>query len=114
MSTVDDVLEMNVVRGVRGVDGVVKCVCKTLGGFGVVGVEKFGLCQSCRNRGSVGRVCVCVAAVWFVLVGVFGLLGSGRVVWWYVCVCCESGFFVEMAGPGITLVVDEHLYLLLD
>ena len=26
--------------------------------------------------------------------------GSGRVGWCYVCVCCESGFSVLMAGPG--------------
>ena len=30
--------------------------------------------------------------------------GSGRVVWCYVCVCCESGFSVLMAGPGICIL----------
>ena len=29
---------------------------------------------------------------------------SGRVVWCYVCVCCESGFSVLMAGPGICIL----------
>ena len=27
--------------------------------------------------------------------------GSGRLRWCYVCMCCESGFAVLMAGPGI-------------
>ena len=27
--------------------------------------------------------------------------GSGRVWWCYVCVCCEPGLFVLMAGPGV-------------
>ena len=30
--------------------------------------------------------------------------GSGRVVWCYFCVCCESGLFVLMAGPGICIL----------
>ena len=30
-----------------------------------------------------------------------GLCGWG---WCYICVCCESGLFVLMAGPGICLV----------
>ena len=30
--------------------------------------------------------------------------GSGRVGWCYVCVCCESGFSVLMAGPGICML----------
>ena len=53
----------------------------------------FGFYQSCWNRGSVGRV--------------FGLrwcwgqgCGSGGVM----SMCCESGFFVEMAGPGICVL----------
>ena len=28
----------------------------------------------------------------------------GRVGWCYVCVCCESGFSVYMAGPGICIL----------
>ena len=38
-----------------------------------------------------------------VLEGVGEWLGpeSGKVGWCYVCVCCESGFFVEMECPGI-------------
>ena len=31
-------------------------------------------------------------------------LGSGRVLWCYICVCCESGFFMLMAGPGICVL----------
>ena len=30
--------------------------------------------------------------------------GSGIVEWYYVYVCCESGFFVEMVGPGICVL----------
>ena len=30
-----------------------------------------------------------------------GGLGQGLGGWCYVCVCCESGFSVLMAGPGI-------------
>ena len=30
--------------------------------------------------------------------------GSGAVGWCYVCVRCESGFSVEMAGPGICVL----------
>ena len=38
--------------------------------------------------------------------GVGGWLGQGigRVGWCYVCVCCESGFSVFMAGPGICIL----------
>ena len=30
--------------------------------------------------------------------------GSGGVGWFYVCVSCEYGFFVLMAGPGICIL----------
>ena len=30
--------------------------------------------------------------------------GSVRVGWSYVCVCCESGFSVLMASPGICIL----------
>ena len=30
--------------------------------------------------------------------------GAGRVGWCYVCMCCESGFPVLMAGPGICIL----------
>ena len=50
-----------------------------------------GLYQSCRNRGSVGRV----FGLWCMW-GVGRLLGPGSkgVGWCYVCVSCESGFSV--------------------
>ena len=53
--------------------------------------------------GKVGYVSVFL--LW-VLEGVSGRFGpgSGRVVWCYVCVCCESGLFVLMAGPGICIL----------
>ena len=31
--------------------------------------------------------------------------GSGRVGWCYLCVCCESGLSVLLAGPGPGLYV---------
>ena len=30
--------------------------------------------------------------------------GSGTVGWCYVCVRCESGFYVDVAGPGICVL----------
>ena len=51
----------------------------------------FGHFKLCGNRGSVGRVSVCR---WLGP-------GSGRMGWCYVCVRCESGLSVWMAGPDI-------------
>ena len=31
-------------------------------------------------------------------------VGQGRGGWRYVCVCCESGVSVLMAGPGICIL----------
>ena len=44
--------------------------------------------------------------LWFGCASVGGRLGpgSGKVGWCYVCVCCESGFSVLMAGPGIGIL----------
>ena len=58
VSSAADVLWMSVVRGMRGVVGYVYVL-----GSGRVGGEGgerigFGLCQSCGNSGSVGRVSV--------------------------------------------------------
>ena len=73
--------------------------------LGGVGGERigFGLYQSWRNMGKVGYVSV----FWLQWCGgVGGWLGpgSGRVGWYYVCACCESVFFVLMAGPGICIL----------
>ena len=65
VSCADNMLDMSVVRGVRGVGGV----CERIG---------FGLYQSCRSKGSVGRVSV---------FGWFGP-GSGRVGWGGVMSVC--------------------------
>ena len=51
-----DVLEMSVVRGVRSVCGVCEmCMCLARGWVGGECIG-FGRYQSCRNKGSVGRV----------------------------------------------------------
>ena len=34
----------------------------------------------------------------------FPVSGSGRGWWCYVSVCCESGLFLLMAGPGICIL----------
>ena len=47
------------------------------------------LCFGCGCVGGVGGECPA---------------GSGRVRWCYVCLCCESGFSVLMAGPGICIL----------
>ena len=69
------------------------CVCVWLGAGGV-GVEwiGFGLYQFGRNVGKVGYV------------SVFWEGGLGQGVWCDVCVCCESGLFVLMAGPDICIL----------
>ena len=64
----------------------------------------FGLYQSSVDRVSVGHVSV----FWlrWCRWGVGRGLGqwSGAVGWCYVCVRCESGFSVWMAGPGICVL----------
>ena len=67
----------------------------------------FGLNQFWKNMVKVGYVSV----FWLRWCGwcwgrVGGRLGpgSGRVVWCYVCACCESGLSVLMAGPGICIL----------
>ena len=51
---------------------------------------KWGLCFGCGGVGGVG-------GEW---VGGFSHSLRGC----YVCVCCESGLFVLMAGPGICIL----------
>ena len=77
------------------------------GGVGGVGGEWVtGLCLGFTNSGGTwGKwdMCLCfgcgdVGGEW--VVG----LGQGMGGWCYVCVYCESGFSVVMAGPGIWIV----------
>ena len=49
------------------------------------------LCFGCGGVGGVGEEWV-------------GGLDQGRERWSYVCVRCESGFSVQMAGPGICVL----------
>ena len=109
-------LEMSVVRGVGGVCDM--CMCLTRGGVGgVEGEWVTGLGLGFTNSGGTWRkwnMCLCfgcggvggVGREWMVLGGVCGRLGpgSGMVLWYYACVCCESGLSVLMAGPGICIL----------
>ena len=74
-----------------------------VGGVGGEWVSGLGLgfTNPGRTRGK-WDMCLCFSCGG-VGVEVGGRLGpgSGRVGWCYVCVCCESGLFVLMAGPGI-------------
>ena len=61
VSSTDGVLEMIVVRGVRGVGGMCEmCMCSARGGVAGNGDERigFGIYKSCGNRVSVGCVYV--------------------------------------------------------
>ena len=60
-----------------------------VGTGGVLGVC---LCLGCSGVGGIG-------GEW-----VGDLTWVWRVGWCYVCVSCESGFFVLMAGPGIGIL----------
>ena len=66
------------------------------------GVWDVCLCFGCGGVGGVGGVGD----------GVGGWHGpeSGRVWWCYVCLCSESGFFVEMAGPDICVLCSADTY----
>ena len=65
-----------------------------------------GFTQPVGTRESCKYICVWGVVVWVMLEGVGGWLGagSGKVLWCFVCVCCECGFFVEMAGPAICVL----------
>ena len=56
----------------------------------------------------MSEVCLCLGLQWcgWCSWGVGGGLGpgSGMVGRCYICVICESGFFVLMAGPGICIL----------
>ena len=79
----------------------VTCVCVTRDGVGGFGGERIGfeLYQSWRNRGEWGLCFGCggVGEEWGG--AAWAMVWEGAVV--LVCLCCESGFFVLMAGPGI-------------
>ena len=58
---------------------------------GTWGIWDIYLCFGCGGVGGVGGEWV-------------GGLVKGLGGWCYVCVCCESGFSVLMAGPGICIL----------
>ena len=75
------------------------------GSVGDVGVRR--LCLGFTNpvgSGWVWDVCLCLDCGGVEGVGCWLGPGSGRVMLCYVCVCCESGLFVWMAGPGICIL----------
>ena len=105
LSSTCDVIEMSVVRGVGGVCGHVyvfgRCWGEWVTGLGL------GFTNSEGTMEKMGYVSV----FWLRWCGwcwerVGGRLGpeSGKVGWCNVCVCCESGVYVLMAGPGICIL----------
>ena len=68
--------------------------------FGTRGVLDVCLCLGCGGVGGVG-------GEW---VGV--LTRVRRVGWCYVCVRCESGFSVYMAGPAICIFFGGYLRII--
>ena len=75
----------------------VSCVCVWLGlGWEMLGLRGLGLGFT-NPGGTWGKWDMCLC---FNCGGTGGGVG-GRC---YVCVCCESGLFVLMAGPGICIL----------
>ena len=72
------------------------CMCLARVWVGGVGVEDWVWALLILEEYGESVVCVLVAVVWGEWVG-----GLGGVM---LCVCCESGFFVLMAGPGICIL----------
>ena len=94
LDSTGDLLEMSMVRGVGGVCDMGMCLAR--GGVGGVGGDRigFGLYLFWRNMGKVGYVTVfCLRWCGWCWGREGGRLGPGswRVVWCYVCVCCEYG-----------------------
>ena len=79
----------DVVRGMRGVGGVCK-MCMRLARSGVGSEWMRGLGLGFTNpvgTGGAWKVHLCLGYVG--VGGEWGWAGSGRVMWCYVCVCCE-------------------------
>ena len=98
VSSVDDMLEMSVVHGVRGVGRVCEMCMglargKYVRGLGLArGKYVRGLGLGFTNpvgSGGVWDMCLCLGCG-----GVWPGPASGRMGWCYDCVCCESGLFV--------------------
>ena len=101
------------VRSVGGVCGM--CLARgEVGGVGGEWVTGLGLGFT-NSGGTWGKWDMCVFWLrwcgwcgwcgWcWVRVGWRPGPGSGRVGWCYVGMCCESGFSVLMAGPGICIL----------
>ena len=85
------------------------CKCLARGGWEVFGCQDWvWALPILEEHGENGKcVCVLVAVVWLVL-GESGWAAWARVleggVVLCLCVCCESGLYVLMAGPGICIL----------
>ena len=102
MSNAADMLDMSVVRGMKEVSGVYEmCMYLARGGVGGDGAEwirGLGLgITTPVGTGGMLDLCLCLGCgcVWCRW-GMGRRLGPGsrRVGWCYVCMNCESGFFV--------------------
>ena len=85
----------------------VTCECVWIGAGGVLGEWVTGLGLGFTNSGGTwGEWDMCLCFGCGGVGGVCGRLGpgSGRVGWCYICVCCEPGFSVYMACPGICIL----------
>ena len=84
------------------------CMCLARGrvvGVGGEWVTGLGLGLPILEEHEERGICVCVLVV--VVLGESGWAvepKSGRVGWCYVCVCCEFGLYVLMAGSGICIL----------
>ena len=83
-----------------------KCVWVWLGaGYGVCSEWVTGLGLGFTNHVGTGVVCdMCLCLGCGGVDGVGGLLGPGSGRMGCYCVYCKSGFFVEMASPGICVL----------
>ena len=86
---------MSVVMTVCGVCGNVCCVAAVVkNSVFSLGVLKYVVCL-CSGRDGCCVFCLYCES---------RSVRSVRARWCYVCVCCESGFSVLMAGPGIYIL----------
>ena len=86
-----------------------RCVGKWVRGLGLGFTNPVGTAEVCD-------VCLCLGCGDDGGGGVGEWLGPGpeRLGWCYDCVCCESRYFVEMAGPGICVLCSSEVHPMLN